>query len=528
MYTEISSGGQEQKMPGGLRIYHVHPRLAGAVDGWSGLDEPDGRSWLLDHLKNDLAFNAVWFSPLSVTSDVIMKREGRNVSHSLYASRDHFRLDPEFSAPGGNDDAHLRHFTAQAEKEGVVVMADLVLNHVARDHPLVLEENRKIAQMKSGNDRHAFLFDRDRNGDLIFPGTEEEIWDDVAKIDYDSPAAVDFFIKGKDGKNGYWKDVIDWYLDRGFTGFRCDVAYMVPPPVWSELIQYAHDKKPGVVFMAETLGDQGKADALSRAKITINAQQRKAFDFSMLGTYWWNFKDRWMITENERMQKIAVYGGAGSPDTHDTHDTIAGHAIKHFSGMAQPRKDRVVSDICLRDFAVAALICNSVYMQMGYEYCREKISVFRESGLSAYWSALQNDRGNQDHPLNLSRRIKIINEFKEKLGKADALVRIDHIAACGSDNRLLKIDCALVCDKTGKENGRLIVYLNERPEDGPVDIARTALIDKETGQKMERLVLGDGDAQNAHIQTIHEVAAYYTPLSSGIRPPPSSKQSPII
>ncbi len=528
----------------GLRILHVLPRLTGSVKNWSGKDAPDGRSWLIDHAEA-LSFNALWFSPLNVTTDVIVSRNGQDVTGSLYALKDHFLLDPEFSTSDAQqDNAHLSHFTAQAQKAGLRVMGDLVFNHVARDHPLVIREDKDIQTITltgqnirplhhnntltgityddaTGSHDYHFKFQRTDDLALHIPGTDEESWDDVAQINYNAPEAIAFFIDGQNGEQGYWKKVIDWHLDRGFTGFRCDVAYMLPAPIWADLVQHTHNRKPGVVFMAETLGDQSRADQLEKARITVNGQSRRAFDLSMLGTYWWDFKGHWMIDENRRMQDVARFGGAGSPDNHDTPDTIAGHFMKEFAHLPEDQQRKTVSDICLRNYAVAALLCNSVYMQLGYEYCRKQVSVFKGATSYEDWQKLQQKRGVPGHPLNLTQRIKAINEFKALLGIKNAVVRLDHIGYIGAQNELIKIDCTLRHQKSGQKIGKLSIYINEKPENGPVGIKKERLWDNERQQNMERLALGRLDTKEDHICDIHEIAAYYTPFDPHKLKPPA-------
>ncbi len=546
-----------------LRILYAHPRLLGSIAGWSGLNDPDKQSWLIEHTK-EMGFNAIWFSPFFETSQLEVERNGKKVSGSLYAITDHFHLGREFSASPAEtddskrwkaDDANIRHFTKQAADEGVTVMGDLVFDHVARDHPLALQENAQVGHIKEtakniqpirdnntlvglsyetddGQSRNLyFKFRRNDDYTLAMPGvwTKKwddaqkknidwfEAWDDVAQINYASPEAQKFFVTGENGQKGYWKQQIDWYLDRGFTGFRCDAAYMVPASVWSDLIQYAHNRAPDVVFMGETLGDNGQANALQSAKITINGKQREAFDLAMLPTYDWNFKDGWMIGEISRMQKIAHFGGAGFPDNLDTPHTVAEWAFDAFKSLPENQKNKVVADVCARNYAVAALIGNSVYMQLGYEYCRDRISVFREPQAAAYWKTLEATRGDSTNPLNLTARIRAINDFKEELHEAHAEVRLDKVSYCGDSGRLLKLECTLTHDETGRETGKVVIFVNERPEDGPIKIREKDLENGMTAN-FNRLALGDESRDPDHICEIADVAAFYQPLP-GAEPP---------
>ena len=531
----------------GLRILHANPRLIGRLSDWSGLNNKSGESWLIEHAK-DLGFNSIWFSPLQTTSDIAVHRHNEIVSHSLYATKDHLSVDKEFSAAPDEksdkqrakiDTAHLRHFMKEARKADLTVMGDLVFNHVARDHPLVDEENAKIKDVfkygqniqpiyKDGsligmsydkqnaqNSTLFFKFDRDPDFELSMAGTDDEKWEDVAQINYNSPEAQAFFVYGKDGKQGFWKDVIDWHLDKGFSGFRCDVAYKVPAEVWSELIQHTQDRRPDTPFMAETLGDNGQANQLKNAKVTVNGKERQAFDLAMLGLYWWNMKDIWIIDENKRMQEISRFGGAGFPDNHDTINTVAGHFLDHFNHVADVNKrERTVASICVREYALATLLCNSVYMELGYEYSKKQTSVFRQPNFSAhdYWKDLQKERGDPSHNLNLTNRIRAINEFKETLEQANALVHINNISEHHNGNSMLKIECTLRNHQNYKKLGKMVVYVNESPENGPILIDKNDLKNKLDNECVNRLVLGAGDKDKSKdsYYEVKDVAAYYT------------------
>src|SRR5690606_34711213 len=136
------------------------------------------------------------------------------------------------------------------------------------------------------------------------------------------------------------------------------------------LINHAHTKNPDAVFMAETLTTEvEKVDRMAKAKIKDkNGQDRPAFDLGMLGIYWWNFSDDWLPeAEVPRVAAMSKFGGAGSPDNHDTDNTIAGSVRKAFNRAAGT--DAAVAQVSLRDYAVAVLAGNSSYMQMGYEFC---------------------------------------------------------------------------------------------------------------------------------------------------------------
>lgn len=105
-----------------------------------------------------MGFNAIWFSPMHKTTNIKVTKDGQELTGSLYAARDHFQLDDEFSAApcqldkNKQDQEHLLHFSRQAKEQGISVIGDLVCNHVAADHPLVIQENKDIETIMEGAD----------------------------------------------------------------------------------------------------------------------------------------------------------------------------------------------------------------------------------------------------------------------------------------------------------------------------------------------------------------------------------------
>ncbi len=498
-------------MPG-FRILYVPPHLIGPITNWSGLGASDKCSWLIKRAE-EMNFNAIWFSPMHQTSQVEKNFHGQKTSGSLYAIRNHFALDQEFSSGSDSKDIkHYRHFVATAKKKGLTVFADLVFNHVAADHPLVKGEEQLLQKIQTGGPwttvyggadgresigieyeengkakTYYFLFKHDVRGDgqgrewltRRICGPADDPWSDVAQINYDSPAARDFFLTGK---NAYWKKQINWYMDTiGITAFRCDAAYMLPPDSWQALVNHARAKSPDAFFMAETLGGPddkvaGLAQAHSTEKKGIGkkGQDRPAFDLGMIANYWWNFTDRWLPDqESPRLNKMAKFGGTGSPDNHDTANTLAGHFMAVFNGHA--RRDAVVAAISVRNYAVAAFVGNSVYMQMGYELCNQKQnSVFKGKTSPQDWQKLEAERGD-GHALNISKRIRQINDLKKGLGVENCQAEIGNISEV-AESRLIRMHVIYRdMKKNGKVQGEAVLFINKKPEDGAVRLDGAAL-----------------------------------------------------
>lgn len=535
----------------------------GSIADWSGKNSPDGRSWLLDHAQS-LGFNTVWFSPFFETTNLKADTgAGQPCEHSLYAIRGHGVLDPEFSSmkmSGSRDDyspeqlsaidrqdrEHLEHFTKQAAKQGmhVVAMADLVFNHIAADHPLVLQEradiNAIIADLPAGQKPQLIMkttrgydgADRERVAGISYvdkaTGAQKEYyfkfaydenlqvldWQykpnaETAQLNYASPAAKEFFVTGKDGKNGFWKQLMDWCMDRGLQDFRCDIAYRLPPDWWQELITYARNRNPEAIFMAETLCSGDAVASVQRmAEIRVTDAQgrdRPGFDLGMVSNYWWNFTDDWLPDrELPRLKKIAKYGGASSPDNHDTPETLAGKF--QLALRSDPGHDKMVADICARNYAISALMANSGFMQMGYEYCKEKQNgVFKEQVSTDDWKTLIAERAKKDHVLNISERVKAINALKESLHVENCRVDIKEHREV-QDGKLIRMTCEYVDADTEKKIADVVLVINKKPEQGSVVVTDNDLL------ALENNGLKRMGAAGENRPIVRDVLVYHTPV----------------
>ena len=208
---------------------------------------------------------------------------------------------------------------------------------------------------------------------------------------------------------------------------------------------------------------------------TEDGKTRPAFDLGMLGHYWWDFEDDWLPNgEVPRVHNMAHYGGTGSPDNHDTDGTIAGNAVDDCQG--RPNCDEAVANISVRDYAVAALTSNSVYMQMGYEYCKETHNhVFKDSQSREDWDRLSSERSDENHPLNIGSRIREINELKDSLNIEHCYASFRDYGTSSSDGQLIKIHCEYHDVDSDEKIADIVLFINKRPEEGGIKIPRSSI-----------------------------------------------------
>jgi starch synthase (maltosyl-transferring) len=327
-------------------VYTLFPRLAGTMPEW------------LSHSARarDLGFRWIHLNPIHLTG----------ASGSLYAVKDFYQVDPDFIPAGCADGLKELGRTLEAmHEQGLFVMMDLVVNHVARDSPLVQDRAR--------------WFRRDHSGNVISPSAVDPddpnkvtVWTDLAEADNaHSPDRAELW--------RYWTELVQYYLDLGFDGFRCDAAYKVPAPLWEQLIRAGRRHNPGVVFAAETLGCR---------PTEVRALRAAGFDYLFNSSKWWDFDKSWCLEQHEEFRHIAP--SISFPETHDTE-----RLMHQTGGRAQVQKQR---------YAFAAAFAAGILMPIGYEYgARKPLHVVKSR--PADW---------EEH-VNLTRFIREVNRWSLEL-----------------------------------------------------------------------------------------------------------------
>lgn len=292
-------------------VYNLFPRLAGPTTRW---DEHARRA-------REMGFNWLYLNPWHYPG----------FSGSLYAPKELRRLNPSF-LPAGADPLSLdplRDFLARMRELGLPVMMDLVINHTARDSPLI--------------DEHPGWFVRDERGEVVSPFVRDPddprkvtVWGDLAEVDNEHAA-------DRDGLWRYWADLVRDSLGLGFAGFRCDAAYKVPARLWRFLIEQAAGAHPGTRFFAETLG---------APLHQVAALKEAGFDYFFNSSKWWDFHQPWALEQHEAFRTVAP--SIAFPESHDTTrlaaDTGGDEAVQR------------------QRYAFAAAFSAGVMMTLGYEY----------------------------------------------------------------------------------------------------------------------------------------------------------------
>jgi starch synthase (maltosyl-transferring) len=293
-----------------MLLYSLFPRLAGTIDQWP---EHTARAAAL-------GFDWVYLNPVQYPG----------FSGSLYAIKDLERLNPEFVPAGGAEtlDA-LAAAIAAIQAQGLRVMYDLVINHTAKDSPLVAT--------------HPRWFRFDDHGQVLSPSAIDPddarkvtVWGDLAEVDNAHSAE-------RRALWAFWSDLVQRYLDLGFDGFRCDAAYKVPARLWQQLIGNARQRRPDVVFAAETLGCR---------PTEVQALAVAGFDYLFNSSKWWNFDQPWCLDQHEQYGRVAP--SIAFPESHDTPRLMA-----ETGGRLAVQRQR---------YAFAAAFSAGLMMPIGFEF----------------------------------------------------------------------------------------------------------------------------------------------------------------
>lgn len=253
-------------------IYNLFPLIAGRFAEWE------------KHLvrASEMGFNWVFVNPIQYPG----------FSGSLYSVKDYFSFNP-LLIDGSSDktpEEQLKETIKKAENLGMKMMIDLVINHCAVDADLVKKHPEWFQWTKKGKIDHPFAKEKGR----------KVVWGDLAKFDHKNT-------KDREGLYKFCFSVVEFLIELGFHGFRCDAAYQLPRSLWERLIQETKSKYPDTLFFAETLGctpDQTRRTASA------------GFDYIFNSSKWWDYKEAWLLEQYNLTRETAP--SISFSESHDT------------------------------------------------------------------------------------------------------------------------------------------------------------------------------------------------------------------
>jgi maltose alpha-D-glucosyltransferase/alpha-amylase len=123
----------------------------------------EGLALRLDYL-NALGIDTIWLAPFQPTPN---KDNGYDIS-------DYYGVDPRHGSSG-----NFVEFMHQAEKRGIKVIIDLVVNHTSSEHPWF----KNACTAKDAKHRQWYVWSekkpKDWDDGMVFPGVQRATWTKV-------------------------------------------------------------------------------------------------------------------------------------------------------------------------------------------------------------------------------------------------------------------------------------------------------------------------------------------------------------
>lgn len=208
-----------------FRAYTLNPKTSGSIDDWIRL---------IPHIKR-MGFDAVHLLPVTVMG----------ASQSPYASVNPFAVDGAYDARGSQKRAlaSFKRFVRALARQRVRLCCDLVLNHLAIDHPMVRKNPEWVfadADEADGIKRAGWM-----------DGPTWRTWEDLALLNY-----------GKDPGASLWDYMLEYALfwaeftaqTNGFL--RIDNAHSAHPGFMEFVLAQVRLKYASVQVFAELFADE--------------------------------------------------------------------------------------------------------------------------------------------------------------------------------------------------------------------------------------------------------------------------------
>ena len=234
--------------------YQIYPRSFYDSNN-DGIGDLNGITEKLDYLKN-LGITLIWVCPIFKSP---MDDNGYDIS-------DYYDVNPEF---GTKED--LEKLIAEAEKRGIKVILDLVINHTSDEHEWFLEALKN----PESKYRNYYIFKRGENGlpptnwRSHFGGSAWEKVEGEADEDGNEMYYLHLFTKKQPDLN--WENpevrkelykIVNYWLEKGIAGFRVDAINSIKKD--ARYLDLPVDGADGMAYNVEyTLNQPGIEEFLS-------------------------------------------------------------------------------------------------------------------------------------------------------------------------------------------------------------------------------------------------------------------------
>ncbi|MDP2345356.1 MAG: alpha-amylase family glycosyl hydrolase [Deltaproteobacteria bacterium] len=167
-----------------------------------------------------------YLSDLGITSIWLMPMAPGPTTHG-YAASGYFGVEEDYGTP-----QDLELLTETAKAFGLEILMDYVANHTADSHPFF----KAARQNPDSPLRDWYSFNADGSYRFAFGFVA------LPDNNQNNPMVRQTLLQ-----------VIDWHLDRGMEGLRCDIAAFSPPSFWKLARRHVKARAPEAIMLAEIL-----------------------------------------------------------------------------------------------------------------------------------------------------------------------------------------------------------------------------------------------------------------------------------
>lgn len=260
-------------------IYQIYPKSFCDSNG-DGIGDLKGIISKLDYLQ-DLGIDYLWLSPICVSPQ---KDNGYDIA-------DYYHIDPMF----GSDEDYFE-LIHEANKRGIKIMMDLVLNHVSSEH----EWFKKAIEGDSYYQDFFIWRDEPNEIESLFGGTAWEYEEHVGKyyLHLFDTHQIDLNFANPNVRTELYK-MINYWIDKGIQGFRLDVIDLIGKdvdsmqlsltPKFYDYLHELHEQTFGDVLL--TVGECWGAKLEDALSMCDGKGLTQVFHFEHLTTT--NNPDKW-------------------------------------------------------------------------------------------------------------------------------------------------------------------------------------------------------------------------------------------
>jgi oligo-1,6-glucosidase len=198
-------------------VYQIYPRSFNDSNG-DGIGDIPGIIEKLDYIQT-LGVNVIWLSPVYQSP---MDDNGYDIS-------DYQAIAPEFGTM-----TDMEQLIAQAERRGIKIVMDLVVNHTSSEHPWFKE-----SRSSHNNPKRDWYIWRDAKSDQSEPNNWESFFEPKAWTLDDETGQYYLHIFSRKQPDLNWAnpevrqaiyEMMHFWLKKGIGGFRMDVINMIGKP----------------------------------------------------------------------------------------------------------------------------------------------------------------------------------------------------------------------------------------------------------------------------------------------------------